>query len=339
MTNNKKLNFNLNFLNTLNQTQDVICANKSEITDNQNNAKNKESIEPILNKEEELQFTKIKYGEGYDINWKPLIIISVVVIISCFIGFTSHQNSVRKNAISQIMNNAYEYLKSGNEYDCNNELGKLSQYGIDADSAKNELIDKYEKEKQRIISDIAYNYEHSKEMFESLKQKYLPILFDNDENKFNQAIEEKLGYKELSLKTVPLPKSGVIHNYTGKEAIAPFEIITQASENNDPLGLYNDNYYIKLVNPYTDKTEIVIFMRGGETKKVHVPIGTYKLKRATGITWYGEEYLFGHNTQYTTSDELLTFKISGQYVEGHTLSLYKVENGNFSTKDISAEEF
>ena len=146
---------------------------------------------------------------------------------------------------------------------------------------------------------------------------------------FNNAIENVLGYKELSLHPLDLPKSGVLHNYTGREAIAPFEIKTQPGE----------NYYIKLVDAISGKTKIVIFLRGGETKKMEIPLGSYKIKRASGETWYGEKYLFGHNTTYTTSDEWLNFKISGPYVEGHTLTLYKVANGNFSTKSIKAEDF
>ena len=246
------------------------------------------------------------------------------------LGLLIHSNNQRQEVITTIKNNAYEYLLNNNDYDCDMELEKLSEYGIDFDTAKNELLDKYEKDKQDIISNIASDYENNKTKFYELKKQYLPIFFDNNEKVFNDAIEQKLGYKELSLKPQPLPKSGVIHNYTGKPAIAPFKIITQDND---------ENYYIKLVNPYTDKTEIVIFLSGGETKEMNIPIGTYKIKRAAGKTWYGEKYLFGHNSTYVASDELLTFNISGSYVEGHTLTLYKVADGNFSSKEISAEEF
>jgi len=282
------------------------------------------------NAEEKNTFTRIKYDEGSEINWRSIIIISIILVVFCLLGLLIHSNNQRQEVITTIKNNAYEYLLNNNDYDCDMELEKLSEYGIDFDTAKNELLDKYEKDKQDIISNIASDYENNKTKFYELKKQYLPIFFDNNEKVFNDAIEQKLGYKELSLKPQPLPKSGVIHNYTGKPAIAPFKIITQDND---------ENYYIKLVNPYTDKTEIVIFLSGGETKEMNIPIGTYKIKRAAGKTWYGEKYLFGHNSTYVASDELLTFNISGSYVEGHTLTLYKVADGNFSSKEISAEEF
>ena len=73
------------------------------------------------------------------------------------------------------------------------ELEKLSEYGIDFDTAKNELLDKYEKDKQDIISNIASDYENNKTKFYELKKQYLPIFFDNNEKVFNDAIEQKLG--------------------------------------------------------------------------------------------------------------------------------------------------
>lgn len=307
MTNkNEKLNFNLDFLNTA------------------NNSLNKDSFKGNTS------FTKIKLNDDSNINWKPIILILIIILIGGFIGFGISEDKKRNTEIAQIKSSAYEYLKNGDNTNFNKELQKLSSYGLDNIQVKEELEEQYKDEIDRIISDIAYNYEHDRAQFNTLKQRYLPTLFKNNEDLFNQAIELKLGYKELSLQPVTLPISGVMHNYTGEETIAPFEIKTPQTD---------ENFYIKLVDPYTDKTEVVIFMRGGETKKMEVPLGTYKIKRAAGHTWYGEENLFGHNTSYTASDELLTFKINGSYVEGHTLTLYKVANGNFSTKDIKAGDF
>ena len=285
---------------------------------------------PDSNSDEEQSFTKIKYNDEADINWKPIIFIFIIVLIGGFISFGINEDKKRNAEISQIKNNAYEYLKNSDDANFNKELKKLSNYGLDNLQVKEELEEQYKDEIDRIISDIAYNYEHNREQFNALKQQYLPTLFKNNEDIFNSAVELRLGYKELSLKPVALPNSGVMHNYTGKEAIAPFEIKTPSTD---------QNFYIKLVDAMSGNTEVVIFMRGGETKKMEVPLGTYKIKRAAGHTWYGEEHLFGHNTVYTASDEWLTFRISGSYVEGHTLTLYKVANGNFSTKDIKAEDF
>lgn len=308
----------------------IICKSCLNDNKNENILHMKVSQEEKNDIDENLHFTKIKYNDKTNVNWKPIILILAIILITGFITLGINEDKKRNAEIAQIKSSAYEYLKNSDNANFNKELQKLSKYGLDNTDVKKELKEKYKEEIDRIVSDIAYNYENNKAQFEVLKQKYLPILFKNNEELFNQSVERKLGYKELSLKPIPLPVSGVMHNYTGNEAIAPFEIKTPSTD---------QNFYIKLIDAITGKTEVIIFMRGGETKKMNVPLGTYKLKRAAGYTWYGEENLFGHNTVYTASDQWLTFQISGSYVEGHTLTLYKVTNGNFSTKDIKAEDF
>lgn len=254
-------------------------------------------------------------------------IILFIVLGICYVSYVDEQN---EQAISQIKHTAYAYLKNGDETSFNKEIKKVSQYKGNVDNIKYELLNKYEEEKQSAISDLAYNYENNKAKFYSLKQEYLPIFFNNDENQFNEEVEKKLGYKELSLIPEPLPASGLMHNYTNREAMAPFEIKTSDT---------TVNYYIKLEDSLTKEPEIIIFVRGGDSIKIDVPLGYYKIKYATGKTWFGEEMLFGHNTTYTTSRDILSFKVDGYYVKGHTLTLYKVANGNFATQSLTPEDF
>lgn len=314
--NNNKLNFNFDFLNSNEQNNSSKTNEINEMNNSQNNT-------------EDSNFTRIRYSEDSNINWKPIIIISIILIVASLIGFTTHQVSIRNNNILQIKNTAYEFLKKGNESDCNSELNKLVQYNIDANNVKNELIQKYNNEKQHIISDIAYNYEHNKEQYQALKQKYLPQLFDNDENKFNQAIDEKLGYSELTLTKSPLPQSGIMKNYTGRKCIAPFRIESKNSEHT----------YIKLYDSISEKLALTIFVRAGETIQFDVPLGSYVLKSASGLTWYNEKNCFGHNTNYTKEDAIFDFKIVNNNVKGYTLSLIKVVNGNLRSIDIAPEDF
>ena len=118
----------------------------------------------------------------------------------------------------------------------------------------------------------------------------------------------------------------------------------------------NSNYYIYLdyvrkpsyttvsrslrsdaYTPY--ESDFSFYVEAGDTVEVDVPIGIYKLYYATGDTYYGKELLFGANTQYYSSDELLEFYASSQYYEGVTLTLYSVYNGNYDTDPINASEF
>lgn len=308
---NNKLNFDLSFLNKYDE----------HISENITNNTNIES---------ELSFTKIKCNNKSDnINWINLIIFSGIIIAILLASLIIISNNKRNVEILEIKNNAYEYLKNGNVKDYNNALNELNQYNIDINNVKNELLQKYNYEKDLIISYIAYNYKHNKEQYQLLKQKYLPQLFDNDENKFNQAIDEKLGYPELTLTKSPLPKSGIMKNYTGKKCIAPFRIESKNDEHT----------YMKLYDSISKKLALTIFIRAGETVQLDVPLGSYILKSASGAMWYNEKNCFGHNTNYTKEDTIFNFKIVNNSVEGYTLSLIKVANGNLRSIDIAPEDF
>lgn len=126
-----------------------------------------------------------------------------------------------------------------------------------------------------------------------------------------------------------LPYNGEIRRFTNKSDIAPFEI------NSD----YGSNYFVKLEDSRTGKAVINIFVRGGETVKTEVPLGSYIMKYASGNIWYGYKYLFGKQTIYSKSDDIFRFEIVGNQVNGYTVTLYKVIDGNLRTYEISPEQF
>ena len=70
-----------------------------------------------------------------------------------------------------------------------------------------------------------------------------------------------------------------------------------------------------------------------------VPTGTFRLKYASGKTWYGEKDLFGSNTSYNQADSRMTFEILGNRVSGHTVELIKQEGGNLRTSKLNAANF
>ena len=84
-------------------------------------------------------------------------------------------------------------------------------------------------------------------------------------------------------------------------------------------------------------------MRENETVTVNVRDGLYRLKYATGKTWYSEKELFGSGTAYTKADTVVSFETtySGSYVnyERNEITLYKVQNGNLTTSPISRDDF
>ncbi|HQN10374.1 MAG TPA: J domain-containing protein [Thermoanaerobaculia bacterium] len=99
------------------------------------------------------------------------------------------------------------------------------------------------------------------------------------------------------------------------------------------------HFFVKLVDVNRPDVAITLFVRGGQTLDVEVPLGTFEIRYASGTTWYGDEYLFGPETTYSKADKLFTFEIVGNQVRGFTITLYKVAHGNLSTSKIRASEF
>jgi hypothetical protein len=131
------------------------------------------------------------------------------------------------------------------------------------------------------------------------------------------------------VKAVPV-KPGVLVRNTKAEAIAPFQIKTSSGE----------DYYVKLVDQATGKTVVGIFVKGGQTLKVKVPVGTYKMRYASGQVWQGLEKLFGdQTTSYSASNEIFDFSIVGDQISGYTVELIQQVNGNLESHEIDAKQF
>lgn len=134
---------------------------------------------------------------------------------------------------------------------------------------------------------------------------------------------------EFSQPEVAFPYSGQIQSFSNKERIAPFEINTD----------FGTHYFVKLVDAYSDKDILTVFVRGGDKVQIDVPLGKFKLKYASGEKWYGYKYRFGPYTSYSKSNDIFDFKVVGNQVSGYTVTLYRVQDGNLRTYNIDASEF
>lgn len=128
--------------------------------------------------------------------------------------------------------------------------------------------------------------------------------------------------------TQPLPSNGYSRSYRSP-SVAPFEIRTSGSE----------HHFVKLVDKWSGNTVLYVFVRAGQTAEVLAPLGTYELRYASGTTWYGKAFLFGPQTSYSKSASGFVFSEQYDGYSGHTVTLYKVRNGNLSTNQITAEKF
>jgi hypothetical protein len=122
---------------------------------------------------------------------------------------------------------------------------------------------------------------------------------------------------------------GILWNKSGRRGEAPFEIRSRAGT----------NYILKLVDAHTGNDAVAILVRGGSTVEVDIPIGTYNLKWCSGTIWYGEEGLFGPGQSCSTTPTAFRFWKTGTYIEGHTITLYTVTDGNMSYRRLNPSEF
>lgn len=126
-----------------------------------------------------------------------------------------------------------------------------------------------------------------------------------------------------------LPLIGSERYYGSAERIAPLEIRSSG----------NEHHLVKLVHVASGRTVMDFFVRAGASEEVQVPLGRYELRYASGQAWYGYTYLFGPTTTYSKAEQTLTFSNTYDGVTGFTVTLYKVQNGNLETTEISPEEF
>jgi len=134
---------------------------------------------------------------------------------------------------------------------------------------------------------------------------------------------------ELQKMERPLPYSGKVRFRGDDSCVAPFQI----------KAAYGSHYLLKLVRIDTDEDVLDVFVRGGTTVEIKVPMGEYEVRWASGETWYGYDRLFGPETSYSKADTTFSFQFNGDQISGYTITLYKVANGNLRTSEISPKAF
>jgi hypothetical protein len=141
------------------------------------------------------------------------------------------------------------------------------------------------------------------------------------------------------LKPAPSPPTSVIEKGRRRKGIAPFKIETEAGA----------DYLLKLVSTTDENDNIIIFVRGGEIYSSKMPLGTYKIRGATGSTWYSKEAFFGPTTRFfrlqdkngkgPEASTTIRFWQERNKIFGMTLILKNVVGGNMAQEPISRSEF
>lgn len=166
---------------------------------------------------------------------------------------------------------------------------------------------------------------HSTEQDDKIPKSWLKA----EDDLFDRLAQEQPAPPPFLEPELPLPNTGDFRDYTGRRRLAPFEIKSSTGT----------HYLIKLDDSRTGATVQTIFVCGGSTVEVDVPLGTYTVKYASGDKWYGYKHLFGPNTSYSKASTLFTFSSEAGKYAGHTITLYTVPNGNLHMGKINAADF
>jgi hypothetical protein len=142
----------------------------------------------------------------------------------------------------------------------------------------------------------------------------------------------------------PQPKpvqiaTGIIRRAKNRPGVANFNIEASAMP----------NYVVKLIRADTGSEEMLIYVKGGETFRTTVALGSYRIWLALGNDWYGEEHYFGKQTAYSTvkrklpesGEEVDVFRFfkKGNTTYGQTIILKRSLDGTIETPPISEKEF
>ncbi len=135
------------------------------------------------------------------------------------------------------------------------------------------------------------------------------------------------------------PPTRVIERSRKKNAIATFAVETVAG----------NDYLVKLVNMSDPKDQVVIYVRGGDTYSIKVPLGRYHVRAATGTTWYGKNDLFGPETRFfrfidqspTPTERLKVFhlRVQDRRIMGVKVIFRQSVLGDMLEESISRDDF
>ncbi len=136
--------------------------------------------------------------------------------------------------------------------------------------------------------------------------------------------------RPLSRSGSALPETGIL-KYPFRYAMAPLTIRTAAGS----------NFLVRLIDTSSDQVVTTAFVRGGDVLHMKVPLGSYRIRYASGTAWFGEdaEDPFGPDTAYSEADRTFEFRDDGASVSGFTVELIKQRHGNLQSKKISKKSF
>jgi len=129
----------------------------------------------------------------------------------------------------------------------------------------------------------------------------------------------------------PNPKNGELYRNT--------DFKSKSCSVTIKVGDTGESLYLKIYTP-DDVLVSTVFVASAQKTKVKLPSGSYRMKAAYGVEWFGETDMFGDAGYY----EVLIFEdgtdidtLSSKYV--YTLSFLQQEDGNVGGMNVAPEGF
>ena len=116
-----------------------------------------------------------------------------------------------------------------------------------------------------------------------------------------------------------------MRSYTTLDRQIPFEIRSEAGS----------DHLLRLYTATDNRLAMSVFVVGGLTKTVKVPVGNFIIRVASGTWWSGYDDLFGPDTAFMRMDTIFNFEPGYR----HWVTLYTVPDRNLRTVTIPRNEF
>lgn len=172
-----------------------------------------------------------------------------------------------------------------------------------------------------------------------------------------------------SIPPVAVPPSGVLENYTTSTEGNSKETAFSTDEHSGRLRIYSappkqpdgsrfpnkclepennallkkQHYFVRVADWKSSHMVLTAFIRAGEKVALKLPPGSYKIRYATGLEWYGEEQLFGEDTQYIqlmekdAPQQPLKVEVSQQ--RGLDIAFFPCGEGTMDVQPINPDHF
>jgi hypothetical protein len=126
-----------------------------------------------------------------------------------------------------------------------------------------------------------------------------------------------------------LPPNGFFARYHSLPAVAPLTITVAPGA----------NYLVKIEDAGSGVPVLSVFIHSGQTVQTKAPLGNFRLKYAMGTTWYGEQHLFGPDTNYHKAERIMGFSQTATGYSGHSIQLIRQVSGNLPTTQITPRDW